>query len=213
MVGASLPSFLRMHNATTRRRLQPTAVFPAGEFSLMLATMPGFSWRRASGLSAAKGRISRAIGIPLSRSGRQKKIGRIVGGIAAPLVGDESAQHENNGDIQRGAHGADAIVGFLVLGAIAAALVQQRWSTLVVGFIVAILANRFLKQFASLKEALGAFAVVGVCWAAYRWESWLLLLVGLAVLSGMANLLSGARKETASARDDGSGKDPTDRGS
>lgn len=38
-----------------------------------------FSWRRASGLSAAKGRISRKVGIPLTRSGRQKKLGRMVG--------------------------------------------------------------------------------------------------------------------------------------
>jgi hypothetical protein len=38
-----------------------------------------FSWKRASGLSAAKGRISRKIGIPLTRSGRQRKIGRAMG--------------------------------------------------------------------------------------------------------------------------------------
>lgn len=56
--------------------------------------LPGisFSWRRASGLSAAKGRLSRAIGIPLTRSGRQKKIGRALGCcvpltlLAAPAV-------------------------------------------------------------------------------------------------------------------------------
>lgn len=38
-----------------------------------------FSWRRATGYSAAKGRLSRKIGIPLTRSGRQRKIGRAVG--------------------------------------------------------------------------------------------------------------------------------------
>jgi len=38
-----------------------------------------FSWKRAIGLSAAKGKISRATGIPLSRSGRQRKIGRAAG--------------------------------------------------------------------------------------------------------------------------------------
>ncbi len=37
-----------------------------------------FSWRRAIGLSALKGHISRAIGIPLTRSGRERKIGRVV---------------------------------------------------------------------------------------------------------------------------------------
>lgn len=40
----------------------------------------GFSWKRFVGISAAKSRISRAIGIPLTRSGRQRKIGRMVTG-------------------------------------------------------------------------------------------------------------------------------------
>jgi hypothetical protein len=38
-----------------------------------------FSWRRASGLSALKGKISRQIGVPLTRSGRQRKMGRALG--------------------------------------------------------------------------------------------------------------------------------------
>lgn len=48
--------------------------------------LPGlsFSLSRAIGLSAAKGRVSRAIGIPLTRSGRQRKVGafilRLLGG-------------------------------------------------------------------------------------------------------------------------------------
>ena len=43
--------------------------------------IPGlsFSWKRAIGLSAAKGRLSRKIGIPLTRSGRQRKMGRAMG--------------------------------------------------------------------------------------------------------------------------------------
>jgi hypothetical protein len=46
--------------------------------------IPGlsFSWKRAIGLSAAKGRLSRRIGIPgipLSRSGRQRKAGAAMG--------------------------------------------------------------------------------------------------------------------------------------
>lgn len=44
-----------------------------------------FSWKRAIGLSAAKGRISRKIGIPLTRSGRQRKVGRAVG-CCVPLL-------------------------------------------------------------------------------------------------------------------------------
>jgi hypothetical protein len=35
-----------------------------------------FSWRRAVGISALKGKISRLIRIPLTRSGRERKIGR-----------------------------------------------------------------------------------------------------------------------------------------
>ncbi len=39
-----------------------------------------FSWKRATGISGAKGRISRKIGAPLTRSGRQRKVGRIMTG-------------------------------------------------------------------------------------------------------------------------------------
>lgn len=43
--------------------------------------IPGlsFSWKRALGVSSAKGKLSRQIGIPLTRSGRQQKIGRALG--------------------------------------------------------------------------------------------------------------------------------------
>jgi hypothetical protein len=47
-----------------------------------------FSWKRALGLSSAKGRLSRMIGIPLTKSGRQRKLGRMAtGGGCAVLVG------------------------------------------------------------------------------------------------------------------------------
>lgn len=39
----------------------------------------GFSWKRAVGISAAKSRISRKTGIPLTRSGRQRKMGKMMG--------------------------------------------------------------------------------------------------------------------------------------
>jgi hypothetical protein len=39
----------------------------------------GFSWNRLLGISAARGRLSREIGIPLTRSGRQRKLGAAVG--------------------------------------------------------------------------------------------------------------------------------------
>lgn len=49
--------------------------------------IPGlsFSWKRAVGLSAAKGRLSRQIGIPLTRSGRRQKLARAAG-CALPIM-------------------------------------------------------------------------------------------------------------------------------
>ena len=37
-----------------------------------------FSWRRALGVAAFKGRVSRRIGIPLTRRGRERKLGRFI---------------------------------------------------------------------------------------------------------------------------------------
>ena len=45
-----------------------------------------FSAKRALGISAVKGRLSRKIGIPLSRSGRQRKMGRAMGCLV--VIGD-----------------------------------------------------------------------------------------------------------------------------
>lgn len=38
-----------------------------------------FSWKRATGVSAAKGRLSRKIGVPLTRSGRREKAAKSIG--------------------------------------------------------------------------------------------------------------------------------------
>ena len=38
-----------------------------------------FSWRRALGISAAKGKLSRQLGIPLTKGGRQRKVGKSLG--------------------------------------------------------------------------------------------------------------------------------------
>ena len=38
----------------------------------------GFSWRRFVGITAAKRRVSRATGVPWTRSGRQRKVGALV---------------------------------------------------------------------------------------------------------------------------------------
>ncbi|MCX5888204.1 MAG: hypothetical protein NTY36_01970 [Deltaproteobacteria bacterium] len=45
----------------------------------------GFSWKRALGISAAKARLSRKIGVPLTRSGRQRAMGRAMG-CALPVA-------------------------------------------------------------------------------------------------------------------------------
>jgi hypothetical protein len=46
----------------------------------------GFSWRRFLGVSRAKSRISRRIGIPLTRSGRQRKVGAAMGCMTVMVV-------------------------------------------------------------------------------------------------------------------------------
>lgn len=51
-----------------------------------MANRGGFSWKRLTGISAAKSRISRATGVPLTRSGRERKIGRMVTGGGCALV-------------------------------------------------------------------------------------------------------------------------------
>jgi len=50
-----------------------------------------FSWKRALGISRVQAEISRDIGVPLSRAGRERKIGhlapRIIGVMALIIVG------------------------------------------------------------------------------------------------------------------------------
>lgn len=38
-----------------------------------------WSWKRALGLSGAKGKLSRQLGIPLTEQGRQRKVGSCLG--------------------------------------------------------------------------------------------------------------------------------------
>ncbi|KTC74648.1 Uncharacterised protein [Legionella bozemanae] len=38
----------------------------------------GFSWKRLIGISALKAKISRKIGIPLTQSGRERKLGALI---------------------------------------------------------------------------------------------------------------------------------------
>src|SRR5260370_33059229 len=56
-----------------------------------------FSWKRALGISAAKGKISRLIGIPLTKSGRQRKAGRLLGdAVGSTLIAaSQTSSHTN----------------------------------------------------------------------------------------------------------------------
>lgn len=49
----------------------------------------GFSWKRAVGITREKQRLARKTGIPLTKSGRQRKVGRMVssGGCLLPVLG------------------------------------------------------------------------------------------------------------------------------
>jgi hypothetical protein len=38
-----------------------------------------FSWKRAIGLTRLKQKISRKTGVPMTRSGRQRKVGKMFG--------------------------------------------------------------------------------------------------------------------------------------
>ena len=51
-----------------------------------MANRGGFSWKRAARISAAKSRVSRSIGVPLTKSGRQRKVGKIVTGGGCLIV-------------------------------------------------------------------------------------------------------------------------------
>ena len=48
----------------------------------------GFSWKRATGVTRTKQRIARTTGIPLTKSGRQRKVGKMVtgGGCLLPML-------------------------------------------------------------------------------------------------------------------------------
>ena|SRR5579862_4226504 len=77
------------HNSRCGGRLRPPSVNSAGaqRYTLVgVVNLGGFSWKRAIGLSAAKARLSRRIGIPLTKGGRQRKLGRMISGGGGCLV-------------------------------------------------------------------------------------------------------------------------------
>ena len=51
-----------------------------------MANRGGFSWKRAVGVTRVKQRVSRATGIPMTRSGRQRKVGKMMTGGCLTLI-------------------------------------------------------------------------------------------------------------------------------
>ena len=48
-----------------------------------MARRKGFSWKRATGITNAKRKIARATGIPTTKSGRKRKVKRVLTGQAS----------------------------------------------------------------------------------------------------------------------------------
>jgi hypothetical protein len=48
------------------------------EMEMCLMNLGGFSWRRFLGITTVKRRVSKATGIPWTRSGRERKVGALV---------------------------------------------------------------------------------------------------------------------------------------
>jgi len=46
----------------------------------------GFSWKRLIGISTLKSNVSRRLGIPLTKGGRQKKLGAIMIKVGVGLL-------------------------------------------------------------------------------------------------------------------------------
>lgn len=74
-----------------------------------------FSWKRAVGISAAKGKLSRMLGVPLTRSGRERKLGRwLLGGSKAN--GSPSSEGDGGGG-GIGCVGTIIVAGLVCFGA------------------------------------------------------------------------------------------------
>jgi len=52
-----------------------------------MSNFGGFSWKRLIGISRVKSKIGRKIGVPLTRSGRQRKLGSAMGCCLFQLIG------------------------------------------------------------------------------------------------------------------------------
>jgi len=78
-----------------------------------------FSWRRALGLSSAKARLARQIGVPLTRAGQERRLGHAImsqpGGLPLLLLGGRSGLLGCFGRVVRSAVLLLLIIGGLFL--------------------------------------------------------------------------------------------------
>jgi hypothetical protein len=58
----------------------------------------GFSWKRLIGLSALKAKISKKIGIPLTKSGRQRKIGAFIEKVLKSVINYPATTRKSSSD-------------------------------------------------------------------------------------------------------------------
>jgi len=70
----------------------------------------GFSWKRAAGISSAKAKISKSIGIPLTKGGRQRKLGAFLGGnLLGAVVPASSKKTSTTNDSSSGCVGCGCL--------------------------------------------------------------------------------------------------------
>lgn len=58
----------------------------------------GFSLARLLGISSLKSKVSKEIGIPLTKSGRDAKLGRLVQDLLGDILGTSPEKKEENKD-------------------------------------------------------------------------------------------------------------------
>ncbi|MBQ8098179.1 MAG: hypothetical protein IJ244_01495 [Bacteroidaceae bacterium] len=60
-----------------------------------------FSWKRVLGWSQIKQRLSRELGIPLTRAGVERKIGNFIVGLLFPKKSKRKASKLHDGDAEQ----------------------------------------------------------------------------------------------------------------
>lgn len=181
-----------------------------------------FSWGRALGISAAKGKVSRAIGVPLTKSGRERKIGRMAAGALASLAvegaGKAAAAHAGGAAETTETAGArgwnpsaiSGAAGGLAYCVVAVVAIREgSWAVLVAGLVVAGLVVKFVARMLegtkSGSDALAMLLAVLSIAGAFYLSSWWVLVLGIVGVPLLLGVAAGAARRAASAprpRDD-----------